>query len=791
MSNKLVMLKFAVVSFVVLVLVACGSESTDTSSGSSDMTESTGGSTQTADDLAAPTQEETSSENPLPEPASQPTLRFVGLADNDILTTVENFGVEVVAEDDGSIENVSLYLDNDLVRVESFMPYLWGAPNEVAFAREVDGAFFSARLTNGEHQLRAVVVDNDGLISEQSITINIATENTLVIDSEEGNETPSTNTPPDNSTENDTNNSQTMDLSLASRVSGVAPLSVHFDSGYENENFHNYHFEWDFGDTEAGFNAHNGLNKNNDTGPISAYLYERPGTYNVTLTIRNASGIVERKLTTITVTNADFVFSGTNTKCIAKENNFIACPQGAEQLIYSDSQMESGFYSLMAIPNTRILLRRGDSWDLTGTSWPIVSDIYIGAYGECAEPDIRGICDNAPVLRGVGTNYPTMLDFRKGSENIILEDINLTAINSSVTASIHVSGIDNFIINRVKSTVVSALTSSGMDDSAVYNSDFSGGIVVVYIDGQRMVMKNNTFHGSTGSHVVRFPIARKFVFTHNEVHSSTIGTPAGTGPGLLVKLHSLHEGDLCNTQDGRTDWCNRFVQGSSPESRYSTEYVYIANNLFGRGSNWGVAVLAQNGAYAERLSWILFEKNRNDWTYGNQNAKGAMTHALTIQATNSVVRNNLFDTEGVPGYTRVINVIDWNPHFPSDGLEIYNNTINASSVVTTQTPFIAINVGANQRNTTIKNNLIVRPADPNGVAVRNDGINTVGENNLYVDDAQFIDVTGPPRNRSYMLNSGSPALNAGDNSVPVLDDFDGVLRRGGNVGNMDVGAYEQ
>jgi len=70
------------------------------------------------------------------------------------------------------------------------------------------------------------------------------------------------------------------DSLFASRTFGVAPLSVHFDSGYEGEDFHNYHFTWDFGDSGAGVNVHNGLNKNIDTGPIAGHLYENPGSYN-------------------------------------------------------------------------------------------------------------------------------------------------------------------------------------------------------------------------------------------------------------------------------------------------------------------------------------------------------------------------------------------------------------------------------------------------------------------------------------------------------------------------------
>jgi len=205
-------------------------------------------------------------------------------------------------------------------------------------------------------------------------------------------------------------------------------------------------------------------------------------------------------------------------------------------------------------------------------------------------------------------------------------------------------------------------------------------------------------------------------------------------------------------------------------------------------------LLAQNGFYAETIRNAVVEKNRWDLTYGNPNAGGGMSINLGLQGQSLTARNNIFDTKGVPGtWAWPINVLNWNPHLPSDGIDIYNNTINTDSANNNFTSeFSGVNIGAGQRNVTVKNNLIIRPsASGTAVGVKDEGVNTIQSNNLYIDSADFVDENGDPRNRNYMLNPGSPALNSGDNSVPVLDDFDGVFRNSSGLGNIDIGAYEQ
>ena len=79
----------------------------------------------------------------------------------------------------------------------------------------------------------------------------------------------------------------TLELS-ASRASGVAPLSIFFDtngsavSGVDDA-FHQGLFEWNFGDDDAGTWATTGRSKNTAAGPLAHHVYEAPGVYLATV----------------------------------------------------------------------------------------------------------------------------------------------------------------------------------------------------------------------------------------------------------------------------------------------------------------------------------------------------------------------------------------------------------------------------------------------------------------------------------------------------------------------------
>ena len=102
-------------------------------------------------------------------------------------------------------------------------------------------------------------------------------------------------------------------MTTASRVTGVAPLSVFFDavdtipegtaspfawaSGVvQPTDREGTRYDWDFGDPAAGTWRTTGLGRNSATGYTAAHVYENPGTYTATLSVMDTAGTVHELL---------------------------------------------------------------------------------------------------------------------------------------------------------------------------------------------------------------------------------------------------------------------------------------------------------------------------------------------------------------------------------------------------------------------------------------------------------------------------------------------------------------
>ena len=97
----------------------------------------------------------------------KPLVSFTNPTNNQNFPVGTNLYVKVDASDqDGSIKNVELYLNNQLVRKESIAPYEWGDP-----AQNNDPLL--QNLQAGTYTLKAIATDNKDATSETSITITV------------------------------------------------------------------------------------------------------------------------------------------------------------------------------------------------------------------------------------------------------------------------------------------------------------------------------------------------------------------------------------------------------------------------------------------------------------------------------------------------------------------------------------------------------------------------------------------------------------------------------------------
>ena len=186
---------------------------------------------------------------------------------------------------------------------------------------------------------------------------------------------------------------------LASRtggsgVSGAAPLYVHFDaSGTTSSDssitnsanggiFRQITHLFDFGDTGAGTWIQTGNSRNSHNGgAITAHVFETPGTYTVNVT-HSHPGTTDKAATpiTITVSDPDTVYSGTNTVCI--EGGSVTGTGGPAGCVYFASISAAGGLQ----SNKRYLFKKGQTH--TGSLSTSNTGIRIGAYGSGAKPII-------------------------------------------------------------------------------------------------------------------------------------------------------------------------------------------------------------------------------------------------------------------------------------------------------------------------------------------------------------------------------------------------------------------
>ncbi|WDE11305.1 LamG-like jellyroll fold domain-containing protein [Thalassomonas haliotis] len=127
---------------------------------------------------------------------------------------------------------------------------------------------------------------------------------------------------------------------ISSRVSGPAPLAVHFDAsevilnGRPLDAIREVNYSWDFGDEKGQRWRTNQQAKNSDSGFVAGHLFETPGHYQVSVEITSKNGAFEPlvKSVVIEVGDADEIYAGENTVCFSMAGDFTACPENAQQV---------------------------------------------------------------------------------------------------------------------------------------------------------------------------------------------------------------------------------------------------------------------------------------------------------------------------------------------------------------------------------------------------------------------------------------------------------------------------
>ena len=452
---------------------------------------------------------------------------------------------------------------------------------------------------------------------------------------------------------------------VPSRVSGVAPLQVFFDAtattaASTNRPFHELEYRWDFGDTASGsWTSTPGmpnLSRNEATGPVASHLFESPGTYTVTLKVRNAAAEVTRSVE-ITVSDPDTVFAA-NTLCVGNSQPVAGsggCPAGAAVL--ASSSFNAAINGNIA-NRKRILFRRGDTFAASGSADVRLNGPgLIGAFGSGASPVVNVTGNNRVIQLSSGTT-PTIKDWR-------IADLEINGNSNAAAIGVHAEGgIDQVTLLRLNIHHVHfgvQLSPFILDyyggqhrlwdqfavvDSTIRTIVGGGGGYGLYVGAQRFTLMGNVLSDSSASeHILRTPNIVKAVISHNDMSN-----PAPAKHVVKLQAH---------------------VFNVSPTG--FSEQIVMSDNKFtgGAGADWTVTVGPENAQKDEKVKELIVERN---W-FAPHSGQGV---ALMLWARDVTVRNNLFNLTGTGGTGMLVEQRGIEP--PPENVHAYNNTFVSNSL---------------------------------------------------------------------------------------------------------------
>jgi len=562
----------------------------------------------------------------------------------------------------------------------------------------------------------------------------------------------------------------------ASRVSGVAPVAILFDATATTGTarpFHDLHFSWSFDDPGSGAWATTAHGKNTATGAVAAHVFTEPGSYEVSVTVRDAEGKGSTASVIVNVESPDAHWLNATT-CVSASAEFSGCPAGAEQIT------TTSFASIASAvkPGRRVLLRRGDRWAASETlSLDGGQPGMLGAFGGCSSPDARGICANAPEIT---SNQSDAIISVQDDWRVM--DLKLTGRTDGTSQNgIEIYSGTSTLIYRIRSVGfnLGVVASFIQDQLAMVDCDIGQAHTnQAYLASERLMVLGNHIHESSISHVLRIWHAYKSVISENLIESASVSTSDGRH---ALKLHGLGEGDGGES----TGLSEATTPAGGPAHR--TELTIVADNTFGASPPWPVSIGPQNTISDERVGDIILE--RNFWRTSGRASSSAPPLDTGIHCTavhDITIRNNIFDATGAASGFAALDVSK------SEGIPVgvsrvhfLNNLVYRSD--NAGGSFTMVRTFPDVQGTVVRNNLGVAPrySAPSQRIVEDLASGTVAQNNSFMSTTFVEDAPTAPAD--FRPSEGAACIDEGIDSV-VIDDFARVIRPTGNA--TDLGPYE-
>lgn len=550
----------------------------------------------------------------------------------------------------------------------------------------------------------------------------------------------------------------TIDLQ-ASRTTGVAPLSVFFNatgttSTGVTRTFHRLGFELDFDDPTSPLPT--------STGACSAHVFDAPGTYTVSLTVKDENGNTANVTVDITATDPDVVFAGTATVCFSTDGDFTGAPSGCTQV--TTSSVATAMTHAGA--GKRLLFKRGQTFIANGTGFDAgVGPMIVGAFGTGTSPDARGIYANDPIFSvQAGAEDVQSFPFRGNDFRVC----NITMVEGDAFAFNDV-GFDadrtttHALVYRCKTTGLR--TSAGFSQDLIqtlsldphenatmaFNHWEDSRVTTTYCGGRNLAFLGNWYDTNVLSHLCRITWAQRGVVDGN------IFDFPGTDRHC-VKLHAAQDTALFGDY---------------------TEQVVIRNNTMHAGVPWMVTCGAQGNDVYELVRDVLIEQNLFLADTGSQSP--VFIHCYDVTARNNLIVS-VNGNGGLGTYAGFLVDENGITPYPS-GIEIYNNTQHDHTGGGNETAILEIRKYAAGETLLLYNNILdvdagnswaVYPGWPAASQVDS-------QSNLRNLTFNFVN----PATYDFTPGAGSAALGAGV-AVPTFYDFLGLPRS-----HDDVGAFER
>lgn len=465
-------------------------------------------------------------------------------------------------------------------------------------------------------------------------------------------------------------------------TTGVAPLGVFFDATGTTDAdttnpFHDLLYVWNFGDNSSStwsYGSNLSASKNLAFGAVVAHVYEQPGTYTWSMVCYDGTSAV---LTTgtITVTNANTVFSGTNTIAVSSTALPVAgvdgVPAGASCQLQTSWATVCGYVA----SGKRVLLKAGDVWDVTAHGI-IAGNVtaMLSSYG--TENNGRAIVrvnastppSNGWIIQGSGNDWQdfriTSIEFDGNGQTTALVGTQGDAWLGFLAMNNYIhdigdgwnQGIDSDVVIVCDETIETIIGGSGTHAFAV--------------PGARVaLLGSNLAHSEEAEHPVRIPGAAKVVISNNHITDAPNESgPAGTKETVAIRSDQVDTPSL---------------------------YVLVSQNYIDIRGYAGVTI--SSGALEPLNQNIIIDKNQIVSAAG---ATGFQNNAQKV-----TVRNNIFDMTLASGpvFARINDTSDGQN---SENVWVYNNTLYSSAVSGGATGVL---VEAGCLSITVKNNLQYTP----------------------------------------------------------------------------------